>query len=144
MGCTSASVAATPAAAGGNLSTEAPTPADNSLAVPKTGVAVWWLRHFAEENARALLGKSTSAACCELVTPATRELACAYVDLPQMRALRDGVGLPAVGPASTFVSHAWINSSLEFLAAVEASLGAAPPCSSGWRPPPGAVPFSRL
>ena len=96
---------------------------EDHLAVPKTGVAVWWLRLFAEENADALAGKSTGAVCFELVKPATRQLKCAFVDLPQMRALRDGAGRPAVGPAAVFASHAWSNSFLDFVAAVEASLG---------------------
>ena len=94
------------------------------MAVPNTGVAVWWLRRFAEENADALnADKSTGAVCFELVKPATRRLKCALVDLPQMQALRDSAGSPAVGPAAVFASHAWSNNFLDFVAAVEASLG---------------------
>jgi len=96
---------------------------DDHLAVPKTGVAVWWLRRYAEENADALAGKSTSSVCFELVKPATRQLKCAFVDLPQMQALRDSAGRPAVGPAAVFASHAWSNSFVDFVAAVEANLG---------------------
>ena len=96
---------------------------EDHLAVPTTGVAVWWLRRFAEENADALAGKSTGAVCFELVKPATRQLKCAFVDLPQMQALRDRTGHPAVGQAAVFASHAWSKSFVDFVAAVEASLG---------------------
>ena len=91
--------------------------------MPTTGVAVWWLRRFADDNVAALAGVSTGAVCFGTVKPATRALACAYVDLPEMRLLRDGAGRAAVGPAAVFASHAWNNNFLDFVAAVEASLG---------------------
>ena len=121
MGC-GASAAVSPAEGCGAPVTPAAAVED---AVPRTGVAVWWLRRFAEENADALAGKSTGAVCFELVKPATRQLKCAFVDLPQMQALRDSAGRPAVGLAAVFVSHAWNNNFLDFVAAVEASLGVA-------------------
>ena len=107
-------------------SSAAVTPAagdEDDLAVPRTGVAVWWLRRFAEENAEALAGKSTGAVCFDIVKPATCQLKRAFVDLPKMRALRDSSGRPALGPAAVFASHAWSNNFLDFVAALEASLG---------------------
>ena len=91
--------------------------------MPTTGVAVWWLRRFADDNVAALAGFSTAAVCFGKIKPATCALACAYVDLPEMRSLRDGAGRAAVGPAAVFASHAWSNNFLDFVAALEASLG---------------------
>ena len=125
-GCGASNTVVTPAAAAAEAVSRVPAAGaggEDHLAVPNTGVAVWWLRRFAEENADVLAGKSTGAVCFELVKLATRQPKCAFVDLPQMRALCDSSGRSAVGPAAVFASHAWSNSFLDFVAAVEVSLG---------------------
>ena len=83
MGC-GASAAVTPAARAETVHVPPATgDREDHLAVPNTGVAVWWMRCFTDENADPLAGKSTGAVCFELVKPATRQLTkCAFVDLP--------------------------------------------------------------
>lgn len=102
-------------------------------AVPEVGVAVWWLRRFADEHAARLSGHSTGGSGVPLSTAAvsgwlkataTFDRKCAFVDLPEMRQLVDADGRPAVGHATVFASHAWNNPFLDFVEAMEAKLGA--------------------
>ena len=97
--------------------------------VPTTGVAVWWLRRFADDNLERFSGGgaggkplSTVAVSGWPKASATLETKAAYVDLQQMRALCCATGKPAVGKAAVFASHAWSNSFLDFVAAMEAHL----------------------
>jgi len=64
-------------------------------------------------------GCSTTDVCAKFVKPATRAGACAYLELLRGRAC-DGV--PAVGRATVFVSHAWANGAQHLAAAVTATL----------------------
>lgn len=75
------------------------------LAVPTDGIAVWALREFVNARSSELAGKSTGSVCFEIIKPETRPGKCAYVDtLRGSRRAADG--LPAVGQATVFLSHA--------------------------------------
>lgn len=91
---------------------------------PTDGVALWALRHFLAQHAARAAGKSTGAVCLEIVKPATRALRCAYVELLRGELSPDVRRVPAVAPATVFISHAWGNSFESLVAAVEAHLGA--------------------
>ena len=67
-------------------------------------------------------GLSTTKVCGDIVKPATRAGACAYVEL--LRGRRSAAGVPAVARATVFLSHAWGNSFEDMIDAAEAHLGA--------------------
>ena len=86
------------------------------------GVSLWALRALADEvvsSASEGARPSTGAVCAQWVKPATRERACAYVELLRDRT-RDGV--PAVALATVFASHAWGNSFADLVDTLHATL----------------------
>ena len=71
-------------------------------AVSSRGVSAAFLREFL---ARTTPGHTTQDVCDAIITPETKARKCAFIDLLQDKV--DAQGLPYVGKATVFVSHAW-------------------------------------
>ena len=85
---------------------------------PTDGVALWSVREFMGQH--SIAGFSTSKVCGNVVKPATRSRACAYVEL--LRGRRNAAGVAAVARATVFLSHAWGNSFEDMIDAAETHL----------------------
>ena len=68
----------------------------------RLGVSIGFLRKFASKVDDK---KTTTDVCNEIVIPETKDRACAYIAL--LEGLCDENGVPYVGEATVFVSHAW-------------------------------------
>jgi hypothetical protein len=118
-----------------------PPPACVDAPVPQLGVSLAAVRAFAaahagrsfsparEEgaDARALPFEelSTAQVVLRVVKPATADARCSYAELLLTQGARDAAGLPHVGAATVFVSHAWAYSFADLLAALESRFGEA-------------------
>lgn len=102
-------------AAGCGQPLEKQTPTSPALT---NGVSLAALRAFVAQHAGRLAGLSTGDVCSQIVLPATEARRCAYADL--LRGSSGSDGRPCVAPATVFVSHAWGNSFLQLVDAIEA------------------------
>ncbi len=75
---------------------------DGFVAISSLGVSAAFLRVFL---ARTDPTHTTQDVCDAIITPETKERKCAYLDL--LAGQTDDKGLPYVGKATMFVSHAW-------------------------------------